>query len=182
MCVIEYLKYLNKVDTIDNARIAIDLVHHEIHEGNYYSATVIDTDVDTAAPKYVRITAPNTAARIHFTGMVYATAAGLVEFYENPTLNAAGTAVTIFNNDRNSIKTATATVFYDTTTQAPNNDGTRIDAGRVGGAARPNFRIGGETARRNEWILKQAEDYILKFTPDADNTEFITVLSWYEVI
>ena len=176
--VIEWLQYLNAIDAVDRSKISIDLAHHKIHEGKFFTFVVIDTDVDIAGPKYVRITAPDTTTRIHFTGQVYVTASSLIELYENPTLDAPGDALTIYNNERNSATNATATAFEDTTTT---NDGTRIDAGRAGGAARPNFRIGGETARRNEWVLKQGEDYLIKVTPDADNTEVVISITWYEV-
>lgn len=175
---IEWTKWLNAIDDVDQAKIGIDVTHHHIHDGDHYTFVVIDTDVDIAAPKYIRITPPNTTTRIHFTGQVYVTASSLIELFENPTINAAGSVVTIYNNDRNSVNSATATAFEDTTTT---NDGTRIDAGRAGGSARPNFRIGGETARRNEWILKQNEDYLIKITPDADNTEVVISITWYEV-
>ncbi|MBU1173048.1 MAG: hypothetical protein KKD44_26090 [Proteobacteria bacterium] len=175
---IEWMRWLNSIDDVDQAKINIDLVHHKIHEGKFFSISIIDTDVDTEAPKYLRITAPNTSTRIHFTGQVYVTAASLIEFFEDPTISTAGDALTEYNNNRNSDNPSTATTFEDTTVS---NDGTRIDSGRAGGAARPNFRIGGETARRNEWILKQGEDYVLKITPDADNTEVVVSLTWYEV-
>ena len=185
LALIDWIEYLQTsgpgVDDIASAKVTIDSAHHEIHEGKFFTFVIIDTDVDIAAPKYVRITSPDTTTRIHFTGQVYVTASSLIELYENPTINAAGGAITIYNNDRNSGNAATATAFEDTTTQAPNNDGTLIDSGRAGGAARPNFRIGGETARRNEWILKQNEDYLIKITPDADNTEVIVSITWYEV-
>ena len=175
---IEWMRWLNAIDDVDQAKINIDLAHHQIHEGKFFTFVVIDTDVDIAGPKYVRITAPNTTTRIHFTGQVYVTASSLIELYENPTLDSPGDALTTYNNERNSATNATATAFEDTTTT---NDGTRIDAGRAGGAARPNFRIGGETARRNEWVLKQGEDYLIKVTPDADNTEVVISITWYEV-
>ena len=145
LSLIDWIKWHTPLDSVEQSRIGIDLVHHEIHEGKFFSISVIDTDVDTGAPKYIRITAPDTSTRIHFTGQVYVTAASLVEFFENPTISTDGDALTEYNNDRNSSNTPTATTFEDTTVS---DDGTRIDAGRAGGAARPNFRIGGETARR----------------------------------
>jgi len=142
---------------------------------------VVDTDVDIAGPKYVRITAPDTTVRIHFMGVVSADAAALVELYEDPTILAAGNALTEQNNNRNSANVATATTFEDTTTQAPNNDGTLLFAGRIGGTGLAQTRFAGNVADREEWILKQNEDYLVKVTVDADNTEVAIVLTWYEV-
>ena len=178
---IEWNRYLNAVDSVDQARVTIAFQHHEVHEGNHYTIAVVDADVDIAAPKYVRITAPDTATRIHFMGVVSADGASLVELYEDPTILAAGTALTERNNDRNSANAATATTFEDTTTQAPNNDGTLLFAGRIGGTGAAQTRFAGNVADREEWILKQATDYLVKVTVDADDTEVVIVLTWYEV-
>lgn len=181
LSMIEWTQWLNAIDDVDQAKIGISLVHHEIHEGCHFTVAVVDTDVDIAGPKYVRITAPDTTKRIHFEAMVSADGAALVEFYEDPTLNAAGAALTEYNNDRNSANTATATMFEDSTTQAPNNDGTLLFAFRVGGTGVGQTRISGELSTRQEWILQQAKSYLTKVTVDADNTTVIIVYTWYEV-
>jgi len=178
---IDWMGYLNAVDTINRARVTIAFQHHEVHEGNHYTVAVVDTDVDIAGPKYVRITAPDTATRIHFMGVASADGASLVEFYEDPTILAGGTALVEHNNNRNSVNVATATALEDTTTQAPNNDGTLLFAGRIGGTGLASTRFAGSVADREEWILNQGEDYLVKVTVDADNTEVAIVLTWYEV-
>ena len=182
---IDWLQYLQTsgpgIDTQDSARVSIAFQHHEVHEGKHYTVAVVDTDVDIAGPKYMRITAPDTTTRIHFMGVVSASAAALVEFYEDPTINAAGNALTEQNNNRNVANAATATTFEDTTTQAPNNDGTLLFAGRIGGTGIAQTRFAGNIADREEWILKQNEDYLAKVTVDADNTEVVIVFTWYEV-
>lgn len=43
-------KRILKVDDHGNI-ITIDFVHHEIHEGDHFTVTDYDSDVDTAAPK-----------------------------------------------------------------------------------------------------------------------------------
>ena len=168
------------LDSSHSVPISVDSVHHEIHEGHHFTVVVVDTDVDIAGPKYVRITTPNTVARMHFEAMVSADGAVLVEFYEDPTLLAAGAALTERNNDRNSSVTSVATTFEDTTTQAPNNDGTLLFAFRAGGTGVGQTRISAELSKRQEWVLKQNEDYLVKVTADADNTEVIVVFAWYE--
>lgn len=178
---IEWMRWLNAVDSQESARVTIAFQHHEVHEGKHYTVAVIDTDVDIAGPKYVRITAPNTDTRIHFMGVVSADAAALVELYEDPTILAAGTALAEHNNNRNSANVATAIALEDTTTQAPNNDGTLLFAGRIGGTGLAQTRFAGNVADREEWILKQGADYLVKVTVDADDTEVAIVLTWYEV-
>lgn len=159
-------------------QVGIDIVHNYVHGGSHFVWSHTDSDVDIAGPKYVRITAPDTAIRVHLIIEVdIGVSGGLVELYENPTITAAGTAGTPYNSNRNSVGAATATVFYDTTTSA---DGTMLDSrilGSSGGAA----RFGGEASTRNEWVLKQNEDYLVKFTASADNTGYSISFSWYEV-
>jgi hypothetical protein len=182
---IDWIEYLQTsgpgIDSQDSARVTIAFQHHEVHEGNHYTIAVVDSDVDIAGPKYVRITAPDTSIRVHFMGVVSASAAALVEFYEDPTINSAGNALTERNNNRNSGNGATAATFEDTTTQAPNNDGTLLFAGRLGGTGLAQTRFAGNMADREEWILKQGADYLAKVTVDADNTEVVIVFTWYEV-
>lgn len=178
---IEWMRHVNTIDAVENARVTIAFQHHEVHEGKHYTVAVVDTDVDIIGPKYVRITAPDTAARIHFMGVVSADGAALVEFYEDPTILAAGTALAEQNNERNFPNAATATTFEDATTQAPNNDGTLLFAGRIGGTGVAQTRFAGSLADREEWVLKQNTDYLVKVTVDADDTEVVIVLTWYEV-
>jgi len=164
-------------DAVDNATVCIELPHHKIHEGQHFTWSTYDADVDSGAPKYWRITTPNTTTRIHWEAVIATTESGVVQLYENPTINAAGTAGTIYNNERNSATTATATVFEDTTTTS---DGTVIDNGVIGSGAGPQS-VGGDTRTDAEWVLKQNEDYIVKFTPYNDNAKVTLTMLWYEV-
>lgn len=170
-----------EVDSTAGYLVFMDVAHHKIHEEAYYNFAHYDNDVDIAGPKYIRITTPNTATRIHFVYEVDVGASGgLIELYENPTLLAAGTQGTPRNSNRNSASTATATVFYDSTTQPPNNDGTLLEVhfvGVSGGAA----KSGGSVEARHEWILKQNTTYLVKFTATADNTAYTGHFHWYEV-
>ena len=172
-----WLMYLLQRDSVTGAVKTIDSVHAEIHEGEHFIVTIYDGDVDNAAPKYLRITTPNTSTRCHLITAVSGSGGVLYEFYEDPTLLAAGAALTEYNNDRNSATAATATTFEDTTTQGPNNDGTLLDAGFSGGEKK---RVSGESGSRDEFILKQNEDYLVKVTADDDNTKITITLKWYE--
>lgn len=159
------------------AFVTIDVVHHEVHEGDHFLATDIDTDVDTGAAKYWRITTPATSKRAHLILRYASTGAGTWEFFENPTTNAAGTQLTMVNSNRNSATTATTVFYYDNTTTS---DGTRLWADRTGSNGTGLTRNSGSGGREDELILKENEDYIIKFTPDADNTGVVLNVSWYE--
>lgn len=158
--------------------VGISLPHHKVHEGIHYSFSDVDTDVDISGPKYWRLTTPDNDIEFHITIGIAASAGVTVELFENPTISGAGTALSIYNNDRRSGNTTTATAFYDSTTSA---DGTLIYTTKVGSAG-PGVvqRIGGNTRNEAEWILKHNEDYLVKVTADADNTEVILNVEFYE--
>ena len=175
------MRWLNQVDEATTAKIGIDLVHHEIHKGNHYTCNTLDESVDIAAPKYVRCTAPDSATRIHFIAEISTDGAAKVEWFENPTILAAGDAMAENNNDRNSANIATLICREDATTQAPNNDGTLLFSRFIGGTGVGGTSTAGEFGTRQEWILKQAFDNLVKVTVAANGTQVSITLSWYEV-
>lgn len=161
-------------DQISNALVTMDVVHAVIHDQLFYTVTDYDSSVDTAAPKYWRLTTPATGY-VHIVAGVSMSGAGLVEVYENPTLSGAGTALTAMNNYRPSSNTATVTATADPTTS---NDGTRIFVQYLGSNA-PGARFGGTLRQAAEFVLKQNEDYIFKVTPVSNSTAVSIVLELY---
>jgi hypothetical protein len=165
------------LDHITNSRVVMEYEHHEIHAGDHFFYSDYDSDVDTAGPKYYRLTTPNTTKLIHILFSLYSEGSGTWQLFENPTVNAAGTAATTFNSNRNSATAAGLVVAYDPTSTA---DGTQIKIWRTGIGTNTGSRAGGEARSTYEIMLKQNEDYFLKFTPDADNAKTKAELNWYE--
>lgn len=157
--------------------VGIDIVHHKVHEGNFYTVSDYDSAVQIVAPKYWHIITPNTAKRIHAVISVISNLAGLVGFFEAPTTSANGTALTARNNDRNSGNTPTVLFYKDPTVTTK---GTALLYGR-NGANNTKTQIGGITRSNAEFILKQNTKYFVKFTADANNTEAVFVCEFYEV-
>jgi hypothetical protein len=169
--------YTNEFDAVDGAQVSIDLAHHKVHEGEHYTVTDSATINSGAANRKVwRFTTPNTAVRMHFVLSFSSTLSGVLTWNENPTLNVAGTGLTIFNSDRNSLNTTTLTVFKDTTLTG---DGSPLATVVIGTNA-PATRIGGNTRINAETILKQNEDYVLMFTADLNATIIAMVVEFYE--
>lgn len=167
-----------RVSSATHSTIIDEFEHSKIHDGDHYFYYDYDNDVDTASPKYYRLTTPNTTLWINIASMVlYSEGVGTWELFENPTVNAAGTTATTFNSDRNSSKTSSLVVAYDPTSTA---DGTRIKIWRTGSGTTAPSRVGSDAGRGGEIILKQNEDYFLKFTPDADNAKTKLEIEWYE--
>lgn len=156
----------------------IDVVHSMIHQGKYYGVNDSDSSVDIVAPKYWRITSPNSPIRCHFIfELDIGGSGGLVEFFEAPTVSTNGTALTAFNSDRNSANTATLVAAFDPTS---GGDGTRIRHGMVGTSGGP-IRVGGSIGSRSEILLKANTHYFIKFTPTANATPCWLSAEWYEV-
>ena len=172
----EYGRYV-KTDYSTGAMNIIDYPHHEIHAGSHFFCSIYDSDVDTAAPKYFRITTPNTTKWGHLLLSYVSVGSGIWEFFENPTISDAGTSKTIYNSNRNSANTATLTVYENAKTTS---DGTKLFTDLTGDNGVGGVRMNGNSSRDNEIVLKQNEDYILKFTPDADNAKVVIDIEFYE--
>lgn len=165
-------------DLVDDATVTIDLAHHKVHAEEYFTISDSDTiDSGAGARKVWQFTTPNSAKRFHFMVVFYSNLAGVLTFAENPTVNVAGTGLTVFNNDRNSIAVSTLTAKYDTTLTTEGTILTTI----VIGTSSPKTQIGGNARLNAEWILKANEDYALAFTADNDSTIVSMVAEFYEV-
>ncbi len=165
------------LDSVTGSLHVINVEHGEIHDGVHYVCSDFDAAVAIAVPKIWRVTTPNSSIRVHFTFHLSATDGGFIEFLENPTINLAGNALTEFNNDRNSGNIATLTCFDDTTLNA---DGTTLITEYIGNDTNPANAQGGIRLRHQEIILKQNEDYVMRFTPFNNNTEVSILMEWYE--
>ena len=166
-----------RIDAATHTLQVIDYEHHEVHAGSHFIYYDYDADVDTAAPKYYRLTTPNTTKWIHMQFVLYSEGVGTWQLFENPTVNAAGTAATAVNNNRNSGTAATLVIAYDPTSTS---DGTQIKVWRTGTGTNAPSRVGTESRSSVELILEENQDYFLKFTPDSDNAKTKVEMLWYE--
>lgn len=176
------------VDTVKPARMdasthtlqIIGYEHHEIHGGSHYFVSNV---VDLGVGDYfdLQITTPNTTAWAHFYFTIEVEAETEWVFYENVTINTAGTSVTPVNNNRNSANSSALTVA--TITNADEADAnadtavasaTRLGRGFVGAG-----RNSGADNQNREIVLKQNEDYSLRIIATAAGFVDYT-LEWYE--
>lgn len=155
----------------------IDYAHHEIHAGSHFFFTDYDSDVDTASPKYYRLTTPDTTKWVHLMLNLYSEGFGTWALYEDPDVNASGIAASVFNNDRNSLIEAGLAITTDPTST---DDGTLLKTWRTGSGTNSPTRVGSTSRSEEELILKQNEEYFIKFTPDSDNAKTKLELEWYE--
>jgi len=96
-----------------------------------------------------------------------------VELYENPTINANGTAHTPYNLNRTSSNTSEIDVYYDSTIGA---EGTRIVAQILPGS---NQSAAAGTNQLTV-VLKENEDYLFKFISRGNGNDMGYDISWFE--
>src|SRR5271157_2867616 len=117
--------YSADVDQYDEAIVRIDEIHHKTHDGLMFSVNNVALNIQTATPKRYLVIVPSNANTYHFTFDIEGDAEYLVEFFETPTKSANGTALNIYNNNRNSVNTLDATFFQDPTVSV---DGTELQS------------------------------------------------------
>lgn len=157
-----------------DAITTIDFAHHEIHEGDAFTASY-KVDVANGANLDLLFVTPNTDKRIHFTYVIEVELETDGLLYENVTATV-GTAVAAYNRDRNSLTAATLVVTH--TPSAITAGTTIIRSGHYGSGK----TIGGNDRTVNEIILKKNTKYLLRLTNVIANaTNYMSVrLNWYE--
>jgi len=170
---------INK-DSNTNANTAIEYEHYEIHEGDSYGYTEVkDQTVNHVYD--IQITTPNTTKWIHLTFDFVVESETDWYFYENPVIVLAGTAVTPLNRDRNSSNSSglTVKVITNTSTSNANDDTTVSGATTIQHGISGDKKTGSDMHGRHEFILKQNEDYCLRFI--ATVAGYVSFhLDWYE--
>lgn len=168
----------------DAASDVLETIDHqvsEIHDGDSYEySEVKDQTVNHVYD--IQITTPNTTKWAHFTFEFDVEAETDWYFYENPNIILAGTAVTPLNHDRNSTSSAGLIVKVITNVTIGNaNADTAVVAAITlrHGIAGAGKKIGGFGGTKHGWILKQNEDYCIRFIASAGG--FVSFhLDWHE--
>lgn len=154
--------------------LTTDYAHHEIHEGDHYFLKGWQ-DVGANATISFLWRVPNNTKWPHARWNLAAEAEATFTMYENPTVAAAGSAVTVWNNNRNSTNTPGVTAFSTPSITAL---GTPIYAAKLGSGR----SIGGADSVGNELVGKQNEDYLFVMANnDATATRWVAYdFYWYE--
>lgn len=174
--IIDQLRWRNRVNDVANARITIDLPHHEVHEGDFYTLSgTLQINAGTANAFSYGIYPP-TGANLHFQGVVSAQNSGYAQLWEQPSFTL-GDTVTPFNNNRNSLNAIGGTFVTNPTIATL---GTLLQT-RFFGSNAPGVRIGGESNLRNEWILNPSYTYLLWVVADNASTNVNLDIETYKV-
>ena len=183
------------IDPTTHALIALDSVHHEIHEGKTYRIDVSNDALGNNASLTIDFLTPATGPLIHFTSGVSTGNVAKLAFYEGVELTSNGTAVTPLNANRStSRESAMQFAFKDSTLVTTN--ATELNLRRIGtapgggsggggGTGSPNAQgTGGVlTASRPEFILKPNTWYSLVVTNICGEDQAVWLgVDWYEHI
>jgi len=165
-------KYLPHDEDTNSLRY-IDAVHAMVHRGYHYTATHA-VAIGTATAATVMITAPATGA-YHLAIGMQANNTGYGAFSEAPNATG-GTAITAYNNNRNSANVSTLT---HTKTATVTSAGTVLQNFVLGTDGKGNVSSGGAGEMRTEWILKPSTKYLFSFTALNAATRVAMNLSYY---
>ena len=153
--------------------------HEEIHEGSFFTATHLFTDVADNAFADLRITTGATN-ELHIGWSIVAEGKAYMVMQQGTTFTDAGTGVTAFNNKTASV-TATDATFRHTPTI--NMDGPlKIDSILINGGTGPKT-TGGDAKQGVEWIFETSEEFLLRVQNVAGAAKDISIqLEWYEEV
>lgn len=156
------------------ALITIPAQHYEVHEGETFTVSLLDTNIANSATIIILL---RTAAKYaHLTFFASLGGDATIEFIEDPTVSNAGTPMTEWNNKRYSTTEPTVTAFSAPTISAGSNPLEGFLPGGTGGNS-----SGGLLRPDVEFILKPNEDYALRLTNISGQAKGgCIVISWYE--
>lgn len=167
------------IDQLTGVEVELSHGHHETHEGQQFSCTDVALLVQTASPKYWHFKTGAGPILAHVEEAIWSDAPGTWEILEGPTLTDDGTPLNMYNMNRTSSTVPTATIYDDPTVTA---DGTQVVLWRTGSGGNPSsFSASGERSE-SEWIFDVSTSYLVKFTPDANDTDALIRFIWYEDI
>ena len=163
------------IDGVTHSLVVIDIEHYMIHAQKHYFYTDSVTLGNAGTQEYL-FTTPNSTKEIHMTFAATGSAITQIQFYE--AADRTGTTLqTVYNNNRNSLNTATMTVHK--ATSGGTTDGTlifQLKSGASGGASRsPSLE-----QRGHEINLKYNTKYLLRFTSGTADNLCNLQLGWYE--
>lgn len=176
--------YLAGVDAMSEAVEVIDYHHHEIHEGDAFTAEVHTTG-GTAVN--IAFKTPSGVKRAHMTFAFSSESKAHMEIKEGPTwTSGSGTVFAPVNQNRGSLNTSVL-LEDDTATPAWTEDGVLTDVSLISGGTVvrevytfASKQTGSDQATREELVLKPDETYAIILTSDDGSKGLQLRIEWYE--
>ena len=164
-------------DPISRIPVYVDFAHHQIHEGETYTASYLISALANNASQDFRMTvgtASPTSKTPHLISEIIGDGAAEIYLYEGGTVTG-GTAMTAYNRNRNSTNVATMEVTHTPSVSAL---GDPIWIGLLTGSKNST---GSSERALNEWDLKSSTTYMLRVTSKAaTGIKAVVRLDWYE--
>lgn len=174
-------------DRYTNNDISLHYEHYLIHDAQIYNASCYLT-VTAASSQDVMIICGSCSC--HSVFEVAVSGQALVTLYEGVTINSGagntGTAVNIFNMNRESSDSCGSLVFKSQATAINWSAGAAavyhvLYQDQLPGGEKAVSMVGSQLSRNSEWILKGEQKYLVRVTNQAASTITATVnLRWYE--
>ena len=161
-------------DPISDLPVFMDFNQRQLHEGEEYYSQDVQLAMTLTSVKY-GLTVPAFANTIQAPHMIveantYNNAAR-VDVYEAATFTG-GSAMTVYNRNRNSSNVAGATLKTGVTS----TNGTLIFSFFAGSGA----KAAGSNSSGSEWVLKSNTIYRIDVTAQTNPTDCIISFNWYE--
>ena len=169
------LEDLFHFDHITAALLAIDHVHHEIHEAHTYTASKVIT-LPAGGSANILISTGK-VARHEFAHIIYQVISDdvlTVNFFEEPDY-AGGNSLVTFNRNREHSTEGSMVTLTDSATDSGGGTGTLIWTFKAGA----NKTVTASESERFEFILKEDTKYLLQAI-GAQNDIVTFLLDWYE--
>lgn len=164
-----------EIDPVTHALNVVNYPHHEIHEGEAYNISAVDTDVDSGAVFSLGFTTGVGSSFFHLVFDFTTSAQTEITVRDSPGLSG-GTAITAFNRNRTSTNTSACTCTTNPAISGTGGSGTVIFQQTVGVKA----NTGGQARDVSEWILNSGTNYLFVTQSAAANNIISTKLDWYE--
>jgi uncharacterized protein YoxC len=156
----------------------IDFVHEQIHHSKTFSV-LFSVTKNNAQTADLIITTPNDLTKEFHAEFFFSTSGpGTISLYEDTNITG-GSAVTIFNRNRRSLSTSTATSVHTPTVNAV---GTLLNQELIGATGLGNSKFGGSGATRYEWLLKNNSNHLFRMSSTSDNNIISLSVVFYEKV
>lgn len=161
---------VDSVNTLVGLTVGIE--HHEIHEGESYHYTTINTLGSGSTVSYLIIPSSDPNKKAHFRYFVEAEGSSAIYFTENASITGV-TSLMMCNHNRNSTNVSGLVTM---TTTGTSTGGTLLDSKSFGSG---NNAPGG-TFTPEEWVLKTGNTYTFTFKSNAANNITSLLFHYYE--
>lgn len=173
-----------ELDNLFKVPIIIDVQHHEIHEGDSFSATHDDT-LANGGTISLSFKTPATTKQPHFTFLGRSSGESSICLNEGVTATSStGNQHPVYNRKRDS---ANETDLLEDTAGTGFTAGNIAEGATISGGTciyEEHFGAGqtrgGATAGRNEFLLAPDTEYEVVLTSEAASNDCEVILDWYE--